>query len=315
MGNRRMTRLTAGACAIALSVAFVTACDREAREPPSGDPAAASDRARPPEPLPRARYRTELTFVGTGVPPSLLHLRFDNVTDSASLRVRYRGWFAGEQWSAILEHRDSLPVPRAAWRVLPTGGLRVLVGEGGELASIVVALDEGPLRLDSRGAIAAWNSSTGQRESLRLAELLDGSGAETGLLLSRQSARSEDETVSPAVGQYFLVGDTLGNGVLLMRDSSLPDAPVTARTWFDGVEAEWNRALILTLAAPEGSPGRWSFDIPAAGLNGELRGTGPRWNELGPEGPGFDIFRIDGTLALDGEPWTVSGIAVQGRGP
>ena len=28
--------------------------------------------------VPGARYHTELTFVGTGQPPTLLHLRFDN---------------------------------------------------------------------------------------------------------------------------------------------------------------------------------------------------------------------------------------------
>ncbi len=316
MRPRRDRRHAAGtACAIALCFLLVVGCDGETREQPTADPGLAADRSRPAEPLPGALYHTELTFVGSGAPPSLLHLRFDNRTDSTSLRLRYRGWFAGEEWRAIVEHRDSLPVPRAAWRVLPMGDLRVIAGEGGEMASLVLDLDDGSLRLDSRGAIASWNSSTGQRESLRLAELLGGPGGEAGFLLTRQRARRDDEPVSAAVAQYFLVADTAGNGVLLMRDSTVPDAPVTVRTWFDEVEAEWSDALILTLAAPEGSPGRWSFEVPQAGLNGELRGVSPRWNELGPGDPGFDIFRIEGALALDGEPWTVSGVGVQERGP
>jgi hypothetical protein len=267
------------------------------------------------EALPQAVYHTELTFVGHGQPPSLLHLRFDNQIDSESLRMRYRGWFAGDEWSAILEHRDTLPLPRAAWRVLPTGPLRIVVGEAGELASVILERTDGALRLDSWGTIASWNSSTGQRESLRLAELLEGDGGEGGLLLSRQRARPVDEPVPQNVAQYFLVSDTLGNGVLLMRDSTVPDAPVTAWTWFQGVESEWDDALVLTLSATEGSPGRWSFELPEAGLLGQLNAVPPRWNELPEEGAGFDVFRLDGTLVLGGEPWTVSGVGLQERGP
>ena len=41
----------------------------------------------------------------------------------------------------------------------------------------------------------SWNSRTGQRESLRLAELLDDSGAESGLLLARQREPDFDFTL------------------------------------------------------------------------------------------------------------------------
>jgi hypothetical protein len=168
--------------------AFLAACDR-AEEVESAAETASPPVRQQAAPLPGALYHTELTFVGREEQPSLLHLRFDNRTDSVSIVTRYRGWFGGAEWSEILDHADSLPVPRAAWRILPTGPVRMVAGEGGEPASLILALPDGGLRLDSRGSIGSWNSRTGQRESLHLAELQDDSGAESGLLLARQSAR------------------------------------------------------------------------------------------------------------------------------
>jgi hypothetical protein len=140
----------------------------------------------------------------------------------------------------------------------------MVAGEGGEPASLILALPDGSLRLDSRGPIGSWNSRTGQRESLHLAELQDDSGAEAGLLLARQSARRVDQPPDDEQGQYFLVSDTAGNGLLIMRDSTSPDAPVTAWTWFDETETEWSDVLpprrIRQVGGPSSfpRPGCWA---------------------------------------------------------
>ena len=295
-----------------LAVLLLAGCDEPEPAVPAQDPPP-SEEAALTQPLPGAVYRTTLTFVGQEPEPSLLHLRFDSRTDSAAIELAYRGWFGGADWRPVLEHADTLPLPRAAWRVLPTGPVRIVAGEGGDLSSVILDLPEGILRLDSRGAIGTWNSRTGQRESLRLAELLDGSGAESGLILARQSARGADDTLPARTGQAFLVADTAGNALLLMRDSTAPDAPVTAWTWFEDTEAEWEDALILTLAATDESPGRWSFELPEAGLLGELRGLSAGLAEGSDEEPGFEVFRVEAALVLDGQSWAMNGIGVVER--
>ena len=296
----------------ALAALLVAACGEPETPAPAEEPAPQEQPSRA-APLPGAVYRTSLTFVGQARDPSLLQLRFDSRTDSVSIALRYRGWFGGNEWRSILDHSDTLPVPRAAWRVLPTGPVRILAGEGGELSSVILDLREGSLRLDSRGAIGSWNSRTGQRESLRLAELLDDSGAESGLLLARQSAHAVDDDLAERTGQAFLVSDTAGNAILLMRDSTAPDAPVTAWTWFEETETEWSDALILTLATTGESPGRWSFELPEAGLLGELRGL-PGGPVLGGEAEaGFEAFRLEASLVLDGQSWTMNGIGLLER--
>lgn len=303
----RATRLLPG-----LAVLLLAGCDEQETTLPPQDPPAAEETA-VTQPLPGAVYRTSLTFVGQERDPSLLHLRFDSRTDSASIELAYRGWFGGAEWRSVLEHGDTIPVPRAAWRVLPSGPVRIVAGEGGELSSVILDLPEGILRLDSRGAVGTWNSRTGQRESLRLAELLDGSGAESGLLLARQSAHGANDPLPARTGQAFLVTDTAGNALLLMRESTAPDAPVTAWTWFEDTESEWEDALILTLAAPDESPGRWSFELPEVGLLGELRGVSAGPAAGSEEEPGFEVFRVEAALVLDGQSWTMNGIGVVER--
>jgi len=301
--------------AVLVACLTVVGCDAGGE---AGAPERPEDAAVPATPaveLTRAVYRTELTFVGRGRPPAVLHLRFENVVDSSEVRLRYRGWIAGQAWSPILDVRGALPVPRAAWRVLPVGSLRVAVGEGGDLASVILERDDGIMRLDSWGLIGSWNSSTGQRESLRIAELTQGSGGDSGLLLSRQAARPTDDPPPVDTGQLFLVTDTLGNGILLLRDSTLPDTPVTAWTWFEESQSEWSDALILSLAASPGSPGRWSIELPEAGLLGELRAVAPQWSDPEDDGTRFEMFRIEGTLVMAGEPWSVSGMGIQESGP
>jgi hypothetical protein len=301
--------LSPGLISVGLSAALL-ACSEPEEPARSSAPAPPAEQLQA-EPAAGALYHTELTFVGRGAEPSLLHLRFDNRTDSASIHLRYRGWFGHAEWREILDQVDSLPVPRAAWRILPTGPVRVMAGEGGEPSSVILERPEGSLRLDSRGAIGSWNSSTGQRESLRIAELLDESGAEAGLLLARQSARRIDDPPGPGPRQYFLVTDTTGNGLLIMRDSTSPEAPVTVWTWFDDTEDEWAEALVLTLAAADDSPGRWSFELPEAGLLGELRGMPPSLDDTSDAESGFEIFRLEAALVLDGQSWTMRGIGVQ----
>lgn len=309
-GQSLRAALSAGLMGAALSVVLLGCSEQE--EPERSPAATPPVRPLQAEPVSGALYHTELTFVGRGADPSLLHLRFDNRTDSVSIHLGYRGWFGGDEWREVLAHTDSLPVPRAAWRILPTGPVRIVAGEGGEPSSVVLDVPEARLRLDSRGTIGSWNSRTGQRESLRLAELLGESGAEEGLLLARQSARRADDPPG-GQGQYFVVTDTAGNGLLIMRDGLSPESPVTAWTWFDETEAEWDDALVLTLAAPEDAPGRWSFELPDAGLLGELRGAPPEFSDAPAGEAGFEMFRVEAALVLDGQSWTMRGIGVQER--
>lgn len=265
---------------------------------------------------PEAVYHTALTFVGFGAEPSLIHLRFENRTEPDRLRLEYDGWIPGsDAWTSVLRVVDSIPVPRAAWRVLPAGPLRVGVEDGGELSTLRLDLEGGPVRIDALEEVSSWSGSTGQRESLRFADLQAGGRVESGWLLQRQRARLLDEPAPDRLIQAFLLADTLGNGLLILRDRAFADAPATVWAWLDGVQLDWADAVLLDLPGSTGLPGSWSFEVPDVGLFGEITGSGPLLDELPEEGVGFRLYRATGTIGFADERRLLAGIGVEERGP
>jgi hypothetical protein len=287
-----------------------------AESPPVEEQSAPSGGEGPPSTTPEAVYHTALTFVGFGQEPSLVHLRFENRTEPNRLRMEYNGWIASpDAWTPVLGVVDSIPVPRAAWRVLPAGPLRVGVEDGGELSSLRLDLAGGPVRIDALEEVSSWSGSTGQRESLRSADLQAGGRFEGGWLLQRQRARLLEEPAPDRLIQAFVLADTLGNGLLILRDRAFADAPATVWAWLDGVQLDWADAVLLDLPGSTGLPGSWSFEVPDVGLFGEITGSDPLLDELPEEGVGFRLYRIAATIGFGDEQRTLSGIGVEERGP
>jgi len=265
---------------------------------------------------PRAAYLTSLTFVGFEASPSLLHLRFENQADRNRLALSYQGWIAGRsEWTPLLRAEDTIPVARAAWRVVPTSGLRMQVGRGAQIEAVRLPLDGTPLRLEALDDISAWSSSTGQRETLRSAELILGPGAESGLLLQRRRARSLDAGRAPLASQAFVITDTIGDGLIILRNRAAADAPATAWGWIDGERIEWTDALLLALTSAEGSPGRWSLEIASEGIVVELEGSPPALETASTMGSTYRLYPVRATLSIGDERRPMAGIGIEDDGP
>jgi hypothetical protein len=302
------------ACVAASLALLLVACDGTPERPSS----ARGPRDAPPssEPPPLAVYQTSLTYVGFGPDPALLHLRLENRTEPGELLLDYRGWAAAaEGWTPVLDVTDSVPVPRAAWRPLPVGPLRLRVGEGARLATVVLDLPGSPVRIEAGPELSTWSGTTGRRESLRTALLERGDRQEAGLLLQRQRARPADQPPGDRSLQVFLVTDSLGDALVLLRDRAFPDAPATAWALVDEVTLDWSETIVLSLSAPTGSPGRWSYEVRDSGVFGELEGVGPVLDRLPATGSGFRLFRVRGTISFGEERRPVVGIGFEERGP
>jgi hypothetical protein len=298
------------------SVLAAAGCGSE-RQPDAVDRRAAGD-STAASTTPVAVYHTGLTFLGFGADPALVHLRFENRTGPEMLRLEYRGWTAGaDAWTPVLAVIDSIPVPRAAWRILPAGPLRLGVEDGGEVASLRIRLDAGGvLRIDGLEEVSAWSGVTGRRESLRSADLQVADRVESGWLLQRQRARFRDEPMSDRLMQTFALADTLGNGLLLLRDRVFGDeAPATAWAWVEGVRLDWSDAVLLALPAAAGAAGSWSFEIRDVGVFGEIRGEEPVLDALPAEGPGFRLFPVRASLVVGESRLSLRGVAIEERGP
>lgn len=215
-----------------------------------------------------ARYVTHLLFAGPdgrsffGV--------FDQSSQERQLTRRYDAWWSdGITWQPLVNERDTLPIPRAAWRILPTAEMAVRVGDAGQIVSLAFTPhDAMPVRLDAREAVSVWTSPTGQRESLGLGVLQLEDSAGPGLLFFRRAARALSIPPTAGTSRTFVLADSLGNGLLFHTGDE--QQPTVAHTWLHGTEAAWSGVILETLDSREGAE-EWSFSISGTDLHGNIR--------------------------------------------
>jgi len=286
-----------------------------------------------PSPVTPARYVTDVTFVGFGGGSPAAVLRFRHDVSSSRLARRYRIWVLGEHgWAMALSVRDSLPVPRAGWRILPGHGLRVVAAGGGELGGLVLRDSSAAFSLRPGRVLDEWTSPTGQRSRLLLAAWETGSdpqgarpaGSEpvTGLMFQRREARPLDMPPPRTLEESVLLTDDRGDGLLVLRDAGdeNPDrAATTAYTWIGGKGSRWSRVEATRDSAGTGPPG-WTIRVPDAGIEASLRAgpvaaDDPVVADSTTTDAGARVYALRGTLRLGGPARPARGVAIRARGP
>lgn len=238
--------------------------------------------------LPAARYVTALSFLAAQDPPAggaLPEARvmwFTNRTVPAALRRTYRGWDGGGSqggWRPVLEVTDSVPFPRAAWRPLPTEGLRIRILPDGELAGLTVHAPAGRSRLDLGPALATWRGSTGQQESLRRAVLSTDSISLSGVTATLRFNRLAEEGGRPGPGRLLLVAAANGTGLAALADPARHAPWNRVITWSDSESESWP-ALEPAVRLDSVAWGEaWSFRIRDAAISGRIEWTERRTGE------------------------------------
>ncbi|UCG76265.1 MAG: hypothetical protein JSV95_02890 [Gemmatimonadota bacterium] len=316
---------------VGLLLAGACSPDAEPLEEPPRDPREViAGRPDAPSPTP-AEYATELAFVGFARQPVRLYARFVNETSADTLLRRYAGWLeSGGEWRLLSALEDVLPVPRAAWRILPGGPWKVMAANGGELAGLRYRDTVADFRLTPGELVAEWTGETGQREALLLARLQRGDSIQNGLLVFRRAARlrsdGADESArpradarsieAPAVGlrtQLFLLVDSLSNGLLVARDATDPDSTAIGWTWVGSIGNEW--ADVRVRPPPEGASralARWQIEVPEAGVRARFRLEPlPPAEPDGPSDPAPLPFALQGRLEILGSERPAAGLAVE----
>ena len=215
-----------------------------------------------------ARYVTHLLFAGTD--GSTFFGAFDQSAEQSRLTRRYDAWWSdGRSWQPLARSRDTLPVPRAAWRILPVPDMAVRVGDAGQMVSLTFTPHNStPVRLDAREAISVWTGPTGQRESLGLGVLQVRDSATAGILFFRRAARALRIPPTAGASRTFVLADSIGNGILLHTGDE--QQPTVAHTWLHGTEAAWSSVILETLDST-GTTEQWNFRISGTDLRGNIR--------------------------------------------
>lgn len=221
-----------------------------------------------------ARYLTHLLFAaddGTAFIGS-----FDQTAEGEDLLLDYDVRLAdGDAWRPLVLARDTVPVARAAWRLLPTRAMAVRVGDAGQIVSLLFGEPEGEgtdsVRLVAGEEVSVWTGPTGQRESLGIAALEMSDRAVPGILFFRRAARALSIPVASTEAQTFVFADSLGNGLVVHAGTI--GQPAVAHTWLHGVEAAWGD---VTLESPDsgrtgGSASAWLFEISGTTVRATFR--------------------------------------------
>lgn len=329
-----------------LLAAAVLACGGESDRGPEGRRVAQPGGASP-SPVTPARYLTEMAFVpfDRAAGPAA-YLRLGQDVTSERLALDYRGWSGGSGgWGDLLSAVDTVPVPRAGWRVVPSGPLRVVAGEGGRLRALTVRNGAKTLRIEPDSTLASWTGPTGQRERLMLGRRLGPEAAAAGLVVERRRARPREAPLPGRPTGFLLLTTPEEDGLLVLLRSSndpgatSPDSATAAYGRLDGTLGAWNRVrLVPTASSEDGGARAWRLTVPTVQLQGELRevaarrapspadggaatagdgaggGDGPSGAaadtaRAGSTGPSLAWFR--GTLRLAGRGVPVAGVLVE----
>jgi hypothetical protein len=265
-----------------------------------------------------ARYLTTLAFAGAGATARHLYVRLSNDASESELRRDYGAWMAdAEGWQRLLDLSDTLPVPRAAWRVLPSEQLRVMVGDDAELSGLLFRGNERHAQLTPSGVVAEWTGWTGQRARLGLASLDLADASDVGLLFFRRAARPASAGASDLVERIFLLADSLGNGMLIQTVPGEADPTPVAWTWIEGVENSWSDVRLSAIGLDEESDPRdareWTIQIPNAEATGRLRVAERDSTALPsrPFQPGERFYLLSGELTVGELVLVLRGVGVE----
>jgi hypothetical protein len=293
-------RRSAGAsvAALVLVAVLLSGCGVE----PGSDRATTEDTAvrRSSATVTPARYRTDLAAVAFGAPEVAVYLRFRQEVAGDAVHRRYAGWrLDAPDGSRVLTIRDSLPAPRAAWRILPGPGLRLVAGEGEEPAGLLVGGEDAPWEIQVDSTLASWPGATGQRERMALGRLVTDT-IRPALVVLRREARPLDAPSSRAPSHLFVLVDGQGAGVVALARGTVARSEAEA-------PGDSLVGLDATVRIHDGSEVRMLEGVRL--VPGEAADRPTTWTLRGPGGEEAGRLELDPALVEMREPDNMDGSA------
>lgn len=313
----RALRTLLGVATLALPGSLVTTgCQPDPPEASSvaGDPPAAESEAAFPEQI----FERNVVFLTTRTDslilvPWLLEAR----TAPDGVERHTRGYLGrGSTWEAFYDQRWTSPPTHAPWRILPRGTMRILVGEGDALERIMFEEGTRKLHVALDGRLVEWGGQRGETFRLLDGALLLANQTLPGVVLDMSRGR---RATDPPPGSWAVLAS--GDSLLTVVHSPVARRPGTAGAWRgwarqDFRELQWT-ALTMTWdevrpfePARRDVPARWTL----ASADGDVEATlEARAAEIsagegaGPQLPVDALFRVAGTLRIQGREYVVRG--------
>lgn len=319
-----MDRLTARrpswrrrAVALTLAAAALAGCGDDQAEP--ADPPSPAGGGAPGDFRGRIYERNLVFTTLSGDSAFLVPWLMSAETLPGSVHRRARGLLArGGSWDAFFDETFETPPTRTPWRILPRGALRLLVGEGDAVESLVYAEAQRQLEVELTGApLIEWTGPRGQTFRVLEGAIYVQDQRVAGLVLDM--ARVHEADVHAQGDWAFLTsGDSL-QVILESPSAAPPGTPAGYRAWarldfrdlqWPAVTVDWAEVAAFQPARQD-IPTSWTLASGGNDLTGVLQvqsahvqpGTGE-----GPILPVDALFLVSGTLRLEERSYPVRGL-------
>lgn len=289
-------------------------------EPETTGPDSAVQEDEPAAAEPAVHYERSLVFLGGSADSVLVVPWAFHTHRSGTTEMRERGvWLARQNsWERLTYEADTTRTAPAPWRVLPGESIRLVVGEGDRIQSLLFR--EGGREMEtSLGIILAEWTGAG-REMIRFHRGTLGlpSGTSEGFLADLVLSWNQD----PGDWIFLQGGDRFQ--ALLVEDD-VPEDPThrgpgaTYRAWtrmavrearWPGVEVTWEELRAFEPARRD-IPGRWIVESRSGEITGELDAEGSSLSVGEGDGPILPLhgfFQVRGEIRMEGESFAVTGI-------
>ena len=228
-----------------------------------------------------------------------------------------RGWLARSgSWDPFLSERWEGPRNAAPWRPLPHGPLRLVVGLGDALETIIFQEGARNLEVNLGELLIEWSGQRAQTYRVHRGTIILSDQRVDGHILDMTRARATDDAPTGDWG-FLLSGDTLQ---VVMEDLARDPGPdggafsLWARVEF--IDRQWQRVrftwseVMAFEPARRDVPMRWEIQSPEGDLTGNLTTVAPFLEAGEGEGPMLPVdalFQVAGTLTLGGRDFPVRG--------
>jgi len=261
------------------------------------------------------RHIVFLTFQGDST--LLVPWSFTARTRPDGVERRARGWLArGNSWDPFFSEEWKDPPNAAPWRVLPHGPLRLIVGLGDALETIIFQEGTRNLEITLGELLVEWSGQRAQGYRVHEASVLLGDRRVEGYLLDMTRGWTDDGD-PPGDWGILLSGDSLQVVMEDLAPSSNPEGGAFSlwarvefleRRW-QGVRLAWSEVRAFEEARRD-VPLRWGIQSPEGDLSGALATVAPHLEAgtgAGPILPVDALFQVEGNLTLAGEDFPVRG--------
>jgi hypothetical protein len=263
-------------------------------------------------------YERHIVFLtAQGDSTLLVPWSFTARTTPEGVSREVRGWLArSNTWDPFLSEAWEGPPNAAPWRPLPHGPLRLVVGLGDALETIIFQEGGRNLEVNLGDLLVEWSGRRAQTYRVHEGAVVLADQTVAGHLLDMSRAWATADT-PPGDWGFLLSGDTLQ---VVMEDLAPDPGPEGGAYSFwarvEFLERQWQRVRLTWSevmpfeTARRDVPMSWEIQSAEGDLTGRLTTLAPFLEVEEGEGPMLPVdalFEVAGTLTLAGRDFPVRG--------